>query len=132
MAKKKLTKYCYSVSGDMLGSFYGEEIKLIDENRAVLKISSKDRHNSELKETEIDIDAAVLDDIANVYRKYHMKRWERRKISRMFIADGASRSYDFYFDNGKSTRFSSQHYPTFYRNRINKLSAIIDQYKKPV
>lgn len=132
MSKKKLIKYSYSRSGDMRGSFYGEEIILVDDNHAVLKCTSQNSYNATPEENRIDIDASVLEEIGKLCRRYHMKRWQRRKISRMFIADGASHSYDFYFEGGKSIRFSSQHYPAFYRKRINKITEAVNKYKKPV
>lgn len=56
-----------------------------------------------------------------------MNYWNRKRVSKMFIADGESHSYSFEFDKS-SIHFSSQYYPDKYRKKIKKLNDVIAKY----
>ena len=51
------------------------------------------------------------------------------KFTRIFVADGASTSYDFRFDDGKNVRFSSQLYPDIYRNKLKRIDEVINDFR---
>lgn len=129
MKKGNLTKYSYSSGGDMLGSHYSETVKDYDGTRAVLTITSAEYHSAPEEINEYFISSEVLKELNSVFRKHHMNRWEHRKIGKMFIADGASYSYSFYFGDA-SCSFSSQYYPGLYRKGVDALSEIIDKYSE--
>lgn len=129
MKNEKLIMYSYSSGGDMRGSHYSQEIKLSEEGKAVLCTSSADWYNDDPKTEESYIDAAVLEEIGKVFRKYHMNRWQNRKISKMFVADGASYSYRFTFGE-TDFRFSAQYYPGRYRYKLDEIDNIIEKYSQ--
>lgn len=129
MKKSPLTEYRYSKSGDMRGSHYSEIIRRYDDTRALYSISSSSWYGGEDTVTEYFLDTGVLSELETIFRKYHMRSWQRRKISRMFIADGASKSYQFTF-GADTCGFSSQMYPGAYGCKVQKLCDVIERYAK--
>ncbi len=129
MKKAALDGYSYTRSGNMVGAYYCEEIRRGGEY-AVLSITSAARHNEERKVSEYRIGAEVLPEIEAVFRKNHMKRWAHRKFTRIFVADGASKSYRFTFGE-KVVSFSSQIYPERYRKPLEEIDEIIRIYSAP-
>lgn len=127
LKKEKLVRYRYSRGGDMRGSRYSEEIRLQEDGSVIRSIASADWYGADDAVTEYRIDAEVLRELEAVFRRYHMNRWAHRRISRIFVADGASYGYDFTFgDTGID--FSSQVYMGRYRKGINELAAVIEKY----
>lgn len=129
MKNEKLVKYSYSRGGDMIGSRRSEEIKLLGDGTALFSVSSADWYAQDDTVSEYIIDAAVLDELAEVFRDNHMNRWENKKITDIFVADGASESYSFRFGD-TSIGFSSQYYPEKYAKPLKKMDDIIRKYSE--
>ena len=127
MKKYPLTEYSYTKSGNMIGSYYREEIRYRDEQNALFCVTEASRHDEEHKETSYLISAAILPEIAEFVRKNRMHRWKKKKISPDFIADGSSYGYCFSFGEDVVS-FSSQAYPEKYRLVLDRLHAIIKNY----
>lgn len=128
LRKKHMDRYEYSKGGDMVGSRYSEIIRRYDDTHAILSISSSSWYDEDPSVSEYLLDAEILQEIESVFRKYRMHWWAHRRISRIFIADGASHSYSFRFGE-TSIGFSSQHYPAYYRKRLQKIDGAIEKYK---
>ncbi len=125
--KKELTRYGYSSSGDMRGSYYSREICVYDDTRALMITTSQEWYGDDEKTEECLIDGKVLDEIAGIFRDNHMNRWKNRNLSRMFVADGATDSYSFSFgDNDYG--FSSQAFPPAYALKLKKIDEVIKKY----
>ena len=129
MNKDRLTEYRYSKSGDMRGSRYSETVKPDGSGRAVLSIASSEWYGEDEKTEEYFVDGKILDDLGDVFREYKMNWWKSGRISRMFVADGASMSYSFSFGE-KDYDFSSQYYPDRYTDGLNALDEVIARYRK--
>ncbi len=126
--KEHLNSFSYSRAGDMIGSFYQEEIRLLDDGGALLTVTTMASHNAPAQKAEYRLDGKVLEELEQVFRRYHMNRWTHRNLSRVFVADGASHSYDFTLGE-TDFHFSSQLYPLSCRNKLQELHDIIDRYK---
>ncbi|MBQ0042970.1 MAG: hypothetical protein KBS85_06635 [Lachnospiraceae bacterium] len=126
---KQLSEFSYYIGGDMLGSFYEESVKKVDDSQAIITISKAESHNQELQKKEYRVDISVLTELESIIRKNHMNFWNRKKFTNMFIADGASKGYRFVFEN-KTIGFSSQIYPQRYLRKLQKLNSIINEYIK--
>lgn len=127
MRKEPLVKFRSSFGGDMRGSHHMTVIRRLDDGRAVLSELSADWYADDGTVTESVIDAKALDELAAIARKYRMDRWEHRKIAKMFVADGGSTGYDFYFGD-VSFGFSSQYYPLAYGKKVEKLRDVVEKY----
>lgn len=128
-SKAKLVKYRYSSGGGKAGEVYKETITAYDDTHAIVSISKKDRHDGAETENECLVDIKILEDIQEVFKKYHMKRWDGKKFSNTFVADGPSHSYRFNFDNGRYVHFSSQLYPEPYANKLSLITKIVKSYE---
>lgn len=121
-----LNKYSSGSGGGMSGGYYRETVKRYDDY-AVISIESAEWHSQDPTITEYRTDAAVMDELEAVVRKEKMNFWNRKKFTKMFIADGESESYDFDFDHADIS-FSSQIYPLKYRKKLEKLDSIVKKY----
>lgn len=129
MKREKLTKFSYSSGGDMNGSHHSRDIVRYGDGRALVTEYDAVWYADDGKTSEYFVDEGVLDELAGVFRKYNMRRWERRKISKMFVCDGASYSYGFTF--GKtSSGFSSQYYAGKYRRGTDAIDGVIVKYAR--
>lgn len=126
---KELISYAYSSGGDMTGGGNSTEISIIDGD-VILTYSDTEWWYDDADITEYKLDKAVLTDIESVFRKYKMQKWNDKNFTDMFVADGASYSYLFKFDDGTRVSFSSQIYPAFYSEKLVEIDKVIEQYKK--
>lgn len=129
LTKSNLISFGYSRSGDMRGSQYSESVKLCEDGRAKVEIFSREWHNSEPKEKTFYVDGAILAEIEKVFRAYHMESWEHKKITEIFVCDGASYHYSFSFGD-EYYGFSSQMYPGKYGDGTSKIHDITSKYYK--
>lgn len=130
MSKRPLTRFTYSTAGDMRGSSYSEDITPYDDTRALLTVRSKEYYAAdEIVECYL-LDAAVLPELERVFRARGMRFWQHRRIGRMFIADGAHKSYCFEFEGGKSVHFSAQYYPGLYGLGTRALWDVMKKYEE--
>lgn len=125
--KKDLVRYGYSSGGDMQGSHYSEEIRKYDDTHALMIISSAEWYYDDDKVEEYLIDVNVLKEIGNIFRENHMNRWNGRKLSNVFVADGATYSYSFSFGDNEYG-FYSQSFPVTYANKLKKIDEAINKY----
>ena len=124
---KDLKEYCYSSSGDMVGSSYSKKVSVADNNHAIIEISQSEAWNVDPSVTKYLVDVKVLSDIEEVFTRYHMYRWNNKKFSNIFVADGATMHYSFTFED-KYISFSSQVFPVRYRSRLGEIDEIINKY----
>jgi len=127
--RQALEEYTYSSGGDMIGSLYSESVKLVDETHALITKSSNKAYYSKPETSEYLVDAKILDDIKAIFIKYNMYNWNGRRLSNIFVADGASHSYRFYFED-KDIYFSSQVVPKLYYSKLEKIDEVISSYLK--
>ncbi len=127
--KQPLQSYSYGRGGDMNGSTYQEYVERFDDTHALVTIRSASWHFQDPAVSEYLVDVRVLDEIKAVFDKYNMQRWDGKKFTRMFIADGASHHYSFDFENG-DVGFSSQYYPARYSKKLNEIDAVLEKYMK--
>lgn len=124
-----LWKYTYSSGGDMRGSHYSQVISRYDDDKALLSIFSSEWYADDGKVEEYLISADVLKEIESVFRSNHLRRWENRNISKMFVADGATYSYRFYIGDA-DFGFSSQYFTGHYKDVISRLNEVINKYSE--
>lgn len=127
---KSLQRYTYSRSGDMRGSVYEEEITVYNEKKALMTVTSKEWYDADDVVEKYFLDIRVLDDIRDIFAENNMRKWQDKNLSKVFIADGASHHYSFYFDEEDYYSFSSQHYETKYRKVLEKIDDAIESYAK--
>lgn len=125
--KEKLVSYGYSSGGDMLGSSYSETVRELDEDSALVTIVQRKWHGDDGTVKEYLIDKAILNELKAVFVKYRMKKWDNKKFTKMFIADGANYSYGFDFETDYVS-FSSQYYPEKYSSKLKELDEILNKY----
>ena len=121
-----LNKYSYSSGGGMTGGYHSETVKRYD-GQALIKIESAQWYAQDPAVSEYLTDAAVLDELESVVRKHKMNFWNDKKFTNMFVYDGESQSYSFYFDD-EDISFSSQIYPMRYRKKLAELDRVVDKY----
>lgn len=121
-----LTKYSYSSGGGMDGGYHRETIKEYGDY-ALVCIESAEWYAQDPTVTEYLTDAAALDELEAVVRKYKMNFWNRKKFTNEFVADGESESYRFAFDD-EDISFSSQIYPMNYRKKLAELDEVVKRY----
>lgn len=125
---KNLVKYTYSRSGGMSGGGYSETIQPYDETRAIVSVKQRDWWYEDREVDEYLVDIKVLEDIREVFNKYHMKKWEGKKFTKYFIADGESEGYSFGFENHVYVSFSSQMYSKYYADKLSEIDEVISKY----
>lgn len=123
---QQLYKYSYSSGGGMNGGYHRETVKRYGD-QALISIQSADWYLQDPVVTEYKTDAAVLDELEAVVRKYKMNFWHRKKFTNEFVFDGESESYHFNFDDA-SIWFSSQIYPLRYAKKLAELDHVIEKY----
>ena len=126
---EKLESYKYSRGGDMLGGSYSQSVAEYNEDSALVTIMQSEWHGDDGTIKEYLVDKEILNELNAVFVKYHMKNWDNKDFSDMFIGDGASRSYRFNFGTN-SVSFSSQYYPEEYADKLNELDEILYKYLK--
>lgn len=124
---QKLNGYSYYVGGGMTGGYYREKIKR-NGDKAVISTEEAAFHNEEPVKFEYIVDSSILDEIETVVRKNKMNFWNKKKFTNMFVSDGESIGYIFEFDK-QSISFSSQIYPTKYRDKLDEIKEIVNKYK---
>ncbi len=127
-SKQELLSYQYSSGGDMNGGHYSQKLTKIDDNTALMTISQSEWHYQDNQISEYLLDGKVLEEIKDIFLKNAMYKWENRNFSNIFVADGASYSYSFNF-NEDSIHFSSQIYSQRYARKLNKIDDIINKYQ---
>lgn len=125
--QEKLVSYRYSSGGGMRGGSYSKTVCEFDEDSALVTIKQCKWHGDDGTVKEYLIDKAILNELKAVFIKYRMKKWNNKKFTKMFIADGASYSYSFDFETDFVT-FSSQYYPEKYSSKLKELDEILDKY----
>lgn len=126
---KELISYVYSSGGGMSGGGNSTEINIINDE-VILTYSDKKWWYDDYDVSEYKLDKAVLDDIKDVFTKYKMQKWNDRKFTDMFVADGPSYSYSFKFADGSGVSFSSQIYPKSYGDKLAEIYKVIEQYRE--
>ena len=124
---QKLNSYTESSGGDMNGSHRSFSIKRVDDQKALVSYSKARWYGEDPAVEEYYTDVKVLDEIDAIVRKYHMNRWNNKKFTNMFIADGGSDSYYFAYDE-ESFSFSSQYYPSKYATKLAKIKEAVKPY----
>ncbi|MCQ2522535.1 MAG: hypothetical protein MJ105_09185 [Lachnospiraceae bacterium] len=123
---QKLNEAEFYSGGGMAGGYYRRTVKR-QGDCAVIYTEKAEMHNEEPVQSEVIVDATILDEIEKVIIKHRMNSWNNKKFTDMFVADGESRGYSFSFE--KSTiRFSSQIYPEEYREKLREIEEIIKKY----
>lgn len=125
--KEKLTGYKYSRSGDMQGSSYSESVQEYSEDSALFTIMQREWHRDDGTVKEYFVDKEILNELKAVFVKYHMEKWDNKKFTDRFIADGASDSYRFEFETNHVS-FSSQYYPEKYSSKLKELDEILNKH----
>jgi len=127
--KQELEKYATHSGGDMNGSSSGTTLAAYGDDKALLTFSSKDWYYQDPSVKEYLVDREALDEIKEIFMKHKMYKWDGKKFSNIFVADGASTGYGFYFTDD-TVNFSSQVYPKTYMNKLKELDAVIEKYKQ--
>lgn len=125
--KEGLKRYQYSCGGNMPGSSYSKSVQEYGTDSALITIRSSEWHGDDGAVKEYLVDREILNELKAVFVKYHMKNWDNKKFTNMFIANGASHSYSFDFETD-SVSFSSQIYPEKYSAKLKNLSEVVDKY----
>lgn len=125
--KEKLTGYKYSRSGDMQGSSYSESVQEYSEDSALFTIMQREWHRDDGTVKEYLVDKEILNELKAVFVKYHMEKWDNKKFTDRFIADGASDSYRFEFETNHVS-FSSQYYLEKYSSKLKELDEILNKH----
>ena len=126
---KKLVSYQNSSGGDMNGGRHSTLISIVD-GEVILTDSGKSWWYEDEKIAEYRLDPAVLSEIERIFRKYNMQTWDHKKFTDMFVADGASYSYTFGFENNSWISFSSQIYPTPYARKLSEIIQVVEDYRE--
>lgn len=124
-----LKQYQYSSGGGMSGGYDRETVTRYDDTHALISTESAKWHNQDPEIKEYLADAAILEELEDVVRQHHMNFWNRKKFTKMFIADGETESYYFCFDEDEIS-FSSQLYPKRYYDKLRLLDETIAKYRK--
>ena len=122
-----LNKYRYSSGGGMTGGYDSETVSRYDDTHALVCLESAQWHYQDPDISEYLVDISIMDELENVVRKERMNFWNDKTFTKMFVADGESYSYSFYFDKAKVS-FSSQLYPQRYSKKLHKLDEVMDKY----
>ena len=125
--KQALVSFHMGSGGDMNGSSHNIDVKAYDDSHALITVSGKDWYFKDPEISEYLVDIAVLEEIRSVFLKYHMQNWDNKEFSKVFVADGASYSYGFYFEEA-SVGFSSQSYPYKYFKKLSEFDDIVSRY----
>lgn len=121
-----LNTYTHSSGGGMTGGYSRKTVKRYGD-QALISFVSAEWYAQDPDVEEYMVDAAVLDELEEVVRKNGMNFWNRKKFTRMFVNDGESDSYYFYFDDSDIS-FSSQIFPEKYSRKLAGLDAVISKY----
>lgn len=121
-----LNEYSYHSGGGMTGGYHSETVKRYDD-QALISIESAEWYFQDPTVTEYLTDAAVLDELEAVVRKYKMNFWNRKEFTNEFVYDGESESYHFSFDDERIS-FSSQIYPLRYSRKLANLDRVVEKY----
>ncbi|MCQ2555548.1 MAG: hypothetical protein MJ171_07845, partial [Clostridia bacterium] len=106
---------------------YSMDIRLLPDGKVMVTEKTEKAWYSIPRVTEYYIDPSVMSEIEKVANRYHMAAWHNKKFSNMHVADGPSTGYSFDAESG-DIWFSSQIYPTRYRNKLNELMDAIQPY----
>lgn len=126
---KKLISYRYSSGGDMCGGRKSTEISSID-GEMILTCADRTWWYEDENIIEYRLDREALSDIEGVFRKYMMQKWNQRKFTNMFVADGPGYSYTFKFEGNTTVSFSSQLYPLSYSKKLSKIQQVVTQCRE--
>lgn len=124
IGKQKLISYEENSGGGMEGGGNSVEVYTRD-GETFLTVSSSRFWYTDNTVGEYRVGDDTLAKIEKVFRKHRLQRWNRKKFTNIFIADGESHGYSFEFDGDASVYFSSQYYPARYRKVLNRFSAIL-------
>ena len=122
--KERLLSFRRGSGGDMQGSSSGTWVRRYDDTRALITVSYAEWHFDDPHVTEYFTDVSVMDEIREVFLKYRMQNWDGKKFTNMFVADGASTSYDFDFET-TDVSFSSQIYPEQYAKKLEEINSLV-------
>jgi len=125
--KQELMMYKTHSGGDKKGG-NKETVLTAAAGGAILRFSEAEWHDEEPTVEEYLVDAKALEEIKEVFMKYEMYKWEDKKFSDLFVADGKTTSYLFSFTEDDIS-FSSQLYPDPYAAMLDELDAVIEKYR---
>lgn len=124
---ENLEKYSRNTAGDMRGSSSSVYVSRMNGGQALLGFTGKDWYADDNTVREYLVPDTIITELEEVFKSEGMKRWNNKKITNVFVADGATTGYSFDFEK-ESVSFSSQYYPDAYQNKLNKLDEIIKKY----
>lgn len=125
--KEKLEGYKYSRSGGIQGGSYSKSVQEYSKDSALFTIMQRKWHRDDGTVKEYLVDKEILNELKAVFVKYHMEKWDNKKFTDRFIADGASNSYRFEFETNHVS-FSSQYYPEKYSSKLKELDEILNKH----
>lgn len=96
----------FTSGGDMIGSFHGMSVNMVDNNSALVCYEDAKWHNETIAVREYLVPVSLLGDIKAIFNKNKLARCERAPKSPFQILDGATSSYSFGFEK-KHIHFSS-------------------------
>jgi len=123
---QQLQSFRYGRGGDMNGSLHGILVSR-KSGQTKVAVSRAKGHWEEPKTVEYLVEDQLLKDIEALFWKYRMDRWHEKKFSDIFVADGASYSYRFAFEED-DIWFSSQLYPPEYSTKLKEIHQLIEEY----
>lgn len=126
LRNQHLQSYCYSSGGDMLGRHHSTKVSRKD-GVLLVSISDAGAHWMDNTTKEYLVEDRLLSELEAVFRKHKMQRWHEKRLSDVFVADGATYSYSFNFDEDR-IRFSSQFFPRDYGARLKELHQLVEDY----
>lgn len=125
---KELISYRYSCAGDMNGGCTSMELGIID-GGVILTYAHTAWWYEDADILEYKLDSAVLPAVERIFRKYKMQKWNQKKFTNVFVADGPHHSYSFQFQDYTRVSFSSQLYPGAYGRKLSEIDRVIDEYR---
>ena len=122
-----LIAYGKSSGGGMNGGYQSVSITRYDDTNALYCTERADWWYEDPQVKEYLMDKKVLEDIRAVFDAERMNRWNDRDFNKTQIMDGATTTYTFRFDQER-VRFSSQHFPDKYADKLARISEVISGY----
>lgn len=132
---RRLDCYSHGFGGGMSGGYCRQTVRRCASDsvegagRAEIVIEKAEWHNQDPEIRRYLTDAAVMDELEKIIRRYRMNFWNRKKFTDMFICDGENEDYCFDFERA-TVSFSSQFYPPVYRDKLRKLNDVVEEYMR--
>lgn len=121
-----LVSFHYSSAGGMTGGHDSLDL-ILSGDRALISSASAQWYGDDATVAEYFTDPGILGEIEKIFKDNDMETWEGAVFSDVRIFDGATESYEFRFRGG-SLRFSSQVFGMPYREPLNRIHQLVDEY----